>query len=296
MRLFIYLTLALSFVFSHHAFGGGECCTVTSSNISELPNDSNIVFSVIIPKASYKMAAKMIRRDLRRISGFKTQRQETYFITSRFFWSDPMNDTAQVFVMILPYESGCIIHGVAQTDHGWVEPNGGSQASFFSDYLKTIAEKIHAVTLEDKIDDLRKEQRSVNKKLKKANKAIKKQRKKIVKNQNRISGVNNEITLLMNEQEKLLEDISFTRTKVNDLKGVDKKSYKAAKKDKKKLNKDLKKNKKAEEKLRKSVLDYQNEIRNIEEEILSMQDERDHLKEQIQSLQQKRRNLRNVLE
>ncbi len=286
--LFVFL---LSII-GHISYSASGCCTVKTQVIEEMPNDSKNAFTVHIPRANYKMATKKMRSQLRSLSGSKPQRKDAFWVTNRFWWSDPMNDTVRIYVLVLPEDDGTVIHAAMATDTGWVDPGTGSLASYFAEELKGMSEKIYEYVLKDKLKDLKSERRSEESDLKKINKKIKKLRKKIVSKENDISSLQNDISMLTNEQDKLINEIAIERTKMLDNKGVDKDAYKAAKKSKKKLKKALKKLKKKEEKDRKRILDYRDDIRKYEEEISVHRGTREHHKNRIQDLQQRRRSLK----
>lgn len=270
------------------------CCTVETRTIEEMPNESKKAYSVVIPNANYKIATKKIRRQLRSLSGDKAIREESFWVTKYFWWSNPLNDSVVIYIMVLPEEDGTILYAAMANENGWVDPGSGSLASYFSAELKRMSENIYDDVLKDKIKALRSDRKDEESDLKKVNKKIKKLRKKIVQSENNISKLENEITMLMGEQEKLITDISVERNSVLSNKGSNKSRYKEAKKAEKKLNKQLKKIKKSEKKNRKNILDHRNEIRNYEEEISKHQGTREHYKSRIKEIQQRRRDLRRL--
>jgi predicted nucleic acid-binding Zn-ribbon protein len=275
---------------------GNNCCNVTFNNVEEMPSESKMAYSVSIPNADFKMSKKTVGRNMQKMSGNKPLEEGTLLYTSTFFWSEPMNDSAMICMLILPEGSGTIIHSVLKTSEGWVDPGSGSQASFFADYLKNIALDIHNEVLKEKVKDVSSDQKSAESDLKKTNKKIKKLRKKIIRSNGKISSIENEISMLQGEQKRLISEITGKKTRMMDIKSDDKKSYKQVKNEKKGLEKTLKKTKKSEEKLRRKILDHQNDIRNYEEDISKLQGTRDHYKRRIQETQQSRRDLKEKLE
>ena len=275
---------------------GNKCCNVTFNNIEEMPSESKMAFSVSIPDADFKMSTSMARRNMRKISNRKSLTDGSLIYTSTFFWNDPINDSATIYMLVLPEGNGTIIHSVFKTSDGWVEPGSGSQASFFADYLKNLALDIHNEVLKDEVKGVKSNQKAAESNLKKTNKKINKLRKKIVKSNSKISNVENEISMLQGEQKRLIAEITNKKTRMMDIKSDDKKTYKQVKKEKRGLEKTLKKTKRSEEKLRKQILDHQNDIRNCEEDIAKLQGTGNHYKRQIQESQQDRRDLKKKME
>ncbi|TVQ77216.1 MAG: hypothetical protein EA358_07040 [Flavobacteriales bacterium] len=292
--LFIFILTTI--VYSTNAEGVQKCCSVYYAEIAEMPNPSNQVYAVSIPSASYKISSKIAQRNLRRISGKRPTREQTMLSTDRFFWSNPMNDTSTIYLLVLPEGDGTVIYGVLKTDQQeWVEPESGSQALFFANYLKELGESIYHIVIEDELSDLKKERRKLQSKIKRNNRQIKKQRKRITRYNNEISQIREEISMLQTEQGELSSDITQKRLELERLKGEDRKAYRALKKEKNKKQKSLNKKKKAEEKLHKDILDQREKIDRAETEIRRIQDERRETETDIENLRNSRRQLRGKL-
>ena len=292
--LFIFI-LTIT-VYRTRAEGDQKCCSVYYAEIAEMPNPSNQVYAVSIPGASFKISEKIAQRNLRRISGKRSDREETMLLTNRFFWSNPINDTSRIYLLVLPEGDGTVIYGVLKTDQQeWVEPESGSQAMFFANYLKELGESIYQNVIENELADLKKERRKLQSKIKRNNSQIKKQRKRITRFNNEISKIRDEISMLQTEQSQLSSDITQKRIDLERLKKEDKKAYRSLKKEKKKQQKSLNKKKKAEEKLHKAILDQKEKINRAETEIRRIQEERRETELDIENLRNSRRQLRGKL-
>jgi hypothetical protein len=296
-RFSIFLSSLLFFVIGLsidiYAEDGGTCCTVSIEEIDELPNPSKQVYAVRIPNADYKFSSKIARSNLRRLSSQKVSREQTLYTTERFFWSNPINDTSKIFLLILPEGEGTIIYGLLKTEtQSWVEPNSGSQALLFANYLKELGESIHGEIIDGNLKELQRERKKLQRRVKKHNRAIKKLRKQITKSNSRIASAREELSMLKAEQELLIRDIADKRERMEDLRKEDKAAFKALRKEKKKKAKLLNKNKKAQEKLQKKILDYQENISKHEADISRIREERQEVEEDILRLRESRRGLR----